>query len=196
MGDYVVGAVVPLGGQPTVKVADNRLQGINIRGKTYLQSRAIPDSVVCIACGMNVKAHQIDTHHLAHVGQRDGHPPKLAWHEPYSADSFQAIFAAEYETAFDILVERQRKYGPQNIRNLGLAGVFGRLADDKIERVRKALNGKFVEGRVVLDPIQDFDDESFDDALYDIANYALIMLVLRQGLWGAPLQEEIDGQAG
>ncbi len=98
-------------------------------------------------------------------------------------DTFHAIFAE----AFDILVERQRKYGPENVRHLGLYGVFTRLAYDKVERLRRAMNGVLTNGEVELDLAKDFGDESFDDTLIDIANYALIMVALRRGVWGRPL---------
>src|SRR3990172_4304875 len=81
-------------------------------------------------------------------------------------------------------IERQRKYGPENVRKLGIFGVFGRLADDKVERIRRALNGRIAHGEVVLDDLADFNDESFEDALLDIANYALILIALKRGLWG------------
>jgi len=100
--------------------------------------------------------------------------------------TFQEIFTKIFDEAFNLLVERQRKYGPENIRTLGMFGVFSRLASDKIERVRRGMNGTVVHGEVHLE-YTDFGDESFDDALLDIANYALIMLCLKRGLWGAPL---------
>ena len=104
--------------------------------------------------------------------------------------TFQGVFKDIFDEAFDLLVERQRKYGPKNVESLGLYGVFNRLSDDKVERIRRALNGKVEHGRVVLDTAVDFADESFEDALFDIANYALIMIALKRGEWGKPLAEE------
>jgi hypothetical protein len=103
--------------------------------------------------------------------------------------TFQDVFSGIYKEAFDLLVNRQKKYGPENIRMLGLYGTFGRLADDKIERIRRGMNGKIVHGKIEMD-VTDFDDESFEDALLDIANYALIMIALKRGLWGKPLDEK------
>lgn len=110
--------------------------------------------------------------------------------------TFEDVFMALFDEVFELLVERQRKYGPDNIRRLGLFGVFGRLADDKLERIRRALNGRVVRGVVVLDKQgADFDDESFEDALKDAANYCIIMLALWRGQWGYPLAAEVDGDA-
>jgi hypothetical protein len=104
-------------------------------------------------------------------------------------NTFQDVFSAIYKEAFDLLVERQRKYGPKNIESLGLFGVFGRLSDDKIERIKRGMNGTIENGKVTI-TTRDFEDESFDDALLDIANYALIMIALKRGLWGKPLDDK------
>jgi hypothetical protein len=101
--------------------------------------------------------------------------------------TFEDVFEGIFTEAFDLLVERQRKYGPDNIRQLGTFGVFGRLADDKVERIRRAMNGTITHGRVELEDVEKFADESFEDALFDIANYALIIIALGRGLWGKPL---------
>lgn len=108
------------------------------------------------------------------------------------SDTFQGVFDGIFKEAFELLVERQRKYGPKNVESLGLFGVFNRLSDDKVERIRRAMNGKIEHGRIMLDDIGDFGDESFEDALFDIANYALIMIALKRGVWGKPLAPEVD----
>ena len=122
-----------------------------------------------------------------------------AWPEPdpwprdvNTTPSFEETFRDIFREAFDLLVERQKKYGPENIRSLGLWGTFDRLASDKIERVRRAFNGKLENGTLVTWLSEDFTDESFEDALLDIANYALIMLSLKRGVWGRPLEGELD----
>jgi len=106
--------------------------------------------------------------------------------------TFEETFKGIFQEAFDLLVERQRKYGPENIRSLGLWGTFERLSSDKIERVRRAFDGTLRHGRLETWVDDDFGDDSFEDSLLDIANYAFIMLALRRGAWGRPLQEDID----
>lgn len=105
----------------------------------------------------------------------------------YDPETFQATFQQIFDEAFRLLVSRQKKYGPENVRSLGFFGVFGRLADDKVERIRRALNGKVVHGKVELEAMQDFQDESVDDSLLDLINYGAILLALKRGQWGKPL---------
>ena len=113
-----------------------------------------------------------------------------------TTETFEDVFSGIYSEALEILIERQKKYGPNNIRQLGLYGVFSRLAFDKIERVRRSLNGRVVNGDVILDlGGEDFADESFEDALFDIANYALIIIALRRGQWGRPMADEVARDA-
>ena len=113
------------------------------------------------------------------------------WGDLYVPSSFQQTFADVYHTAFTLLVERQKKYGPENIDQLGLWGVFGRMGDDKINRLRRAFNGTIKGGKIEIDLNDGHGDESVDDTLLDIANYALIMYALKHGLWGKPLEEDM-----
>ena len=107
--------------------------------------------------------------------------------------TFQEVFTELYDEAFNLLVERQRKYGPENIRSQGIYGVLTRLSDDKIARVKQSLQGTIVNGKIDLDPIRDAEaTDTFEDALLDIANYALIALSLHRGLWGCPLEEDVE----
>ena len=99
--------------------------------------------------------------------------------------TFQETFREIYSEAFGLLVQRQAKYGDLNIQQLGLYGVLSRVANDKVSRVMKSMNGQIVDGKVLLDPIkEEHADEVFEDALLDIANYALIAIALKRGVWG------------
>ena len=54
------------------------------------------------------------------------------------------------------------------------------------------MNGRVVNGKVVIDPISDREAaDTFEDALLDIANYSLIALALKRGLWGKPLRAPV-----
>jgi len=101
--------------------------------------------------------------------------------------SFEATFAEIYSEAFALLVRKQERYGDSNIQQLGIHGVISRIAYDKIERAKRFLNGKVVDGEVILDPLPDGGDESLADTMLDIANYALITVALQRGKWGRPL---------
>lgn len=87
-----------------------------------------------------------------------------------------------------IMIERQNKYGPQNIRDQGLYGVITRAVADKVARITTALNGRLVKGRVVLDPIVDSEaQDTFEDGLFDAANYlGPIALMVYRGWWDLP----------
>jgi hypothetical protein len=107
--------------------------------------------------------------------------------------TFEGTFTEIFEEAFDLLVERQRKYGPKNIERLGLFGVLSRLANDKVERIMRGMSGTIRGGQVEIE-LSDAQDESFEDSLLDIANYALIAIALKRGVWGLPLMEELDAE--
>lgn len=105
--------------------------------------------------------------------------------------TFEDVFDGIAFEALQILYDRQRKYGPENIRQQGLWGILTRIKDDKIERVRRAFNGVIEKGAIKLQEIADgSDDDTFEDALFDIANYALIMVALKRGVWGKPMRED------
>ena len=106
---------------------------------------------------------------------------------------FEKYFSTLYDEAKGILVQRQRQYGPANIESLGVPGVFSRMSDDKMSRVKKALNGSVVKGRVVLSDasLAELQHPSVRDALIDSANYALILLSLIDGQW-THLQVDYD----
>lgn len=102
----------------------------------------------------------------------------LTWDEAVEAFYLQANI---------IMLDRQAKYGPGNVTSQGLYGIVTRLSADKMQRLMKAMNGRVIEGKVVLDPLpDDFSDESLDDTLFDIANYSLIAWMLRHGYWELP----------
>ena len=85
--------------------------------------------------------------------------------------SFEDVFDGIAFEALSILYDRQRKYGPENIRRQGLWGIFTRIKDDKIARVQTAFNGLIRKGQIELEDIADgAEDETFEDALFDIAH--------------------------
>lgn len=110
--------------------------------------------------------------------------------------TFEQVFQKIYGEAFDLLVAKQRRYGNKNIEQLGLHGVISRISNDKAERAKKFLNGKVINGVIVLDPLDESTDESLEDTLLDIANYALIAVALKRNLWGRPLNSEVEADRG
>lgn len=77
-----------------------------------------------------------------------------------------------------VLESKQRDYGPRNISVWGLHGVLVRLSD-KIERLAHLMGQRRRKAQ----------NESIDDTLRDIANYAVIAQLLRSGSWP---QIEVD----
>ena len=105
--------------------------------------------------------------------------------------TFEQVFQEIYKEAFDLLINRQTKYGSANISQLGLYGVINRIASDKSSRILHAMNGSVIAGRVHLEDFEAHADETIEDALLDIANYALIAIALKRGKWGAPLERDV-----
>lgn len=99
--------------------------------------------------------------------------------------TFEQTFARIYDEAFQVLLSRQAKYGPHNITQQGIYGVLTRIAHDKVQRVMRAIKGTLVDGVLHVDVDSGEDEDTFEDGLIDIANYALICLALRRGVWGA-----------
>lgn len=71
-----------------------------------------------------------------------------------------------------VFLERQEKYGVGNISAFGLKGVIIRM-NDKLERLKRA---EFGNGGEV-------SDETVEDTLIDLLNYAAIGLMCKRGTW-------------
>ena len=90
-----------------------------------------------------------------------------------------------FEEAFDsivadlraLMIDKQRDYGPGNITAHGEYGVMVR-ASDKLARLNNLLNKK---GPARFESIQ--------DSWADLANYAIIAMMLRRGTFLLPLDE-------
>lgn len=107
-------------------------------------------------------------------------------HDGQGRPFFEYLLFPYYAEAFEILVERQAKYGPKNILDAGVYGVVEQLRN-KVERASAQLRGTVVDGRVVLDPMDDETKKVFRDSLLDLANYSIIALALTEGLWVADM---------
>lgn len=81
----------------------------------------------------------------------------------------------------ETMIAKQRAYGVGNIAKFGEFGVMVRLSD-KQERLHNILN----KGGTAT------HDESLEDTWLDMANYGLIGLMVRRGIWGLPME---DGSA-
>lgn len=105
--------------------------------------------------------------------------------------TFEDVFDGLAFEGLSILYDRQRKYGPENIRQQGLWGIWQRIRADKMARIDRSFNGRIEHGQIVLELIRDdFGDETWEDTLFDISNLALIMIAVKRGVWGFPMREE------
>jgi hypothetical protein len=111
-------------------------------------------------------------------------------------ETFEEVFEKIYGEAWDIMMQRQRRYGPENIRKQGLHGVTTRIGEDKLSRIKNTLRGRVVAGEVVLEEMSPEDLAVAEDAFFDIANYALICVSLLRNRWGFPMAGEISKAEG
>ena len=113
-------------------------------------------------------------------------------------NDFRTYFNGLYREAEEILVGRQAQYGRGNIESLGVPGVFSRMSDDKVSRIKKALNGEVVKGRIVLseESLKELQHPSVRDALIDSANYCLILISLIDNRWSELELSEVDRTKG
>lgn len=79
----------------------------------------------------------------------------------------------------ELMINKQRDYGHRNIMDFGEYGVLVR-ANDKIARLKNLLGKKEPK------------NEALEDSWRDLANYAIIALMLRKGTFTLPLKEDAD----
>ncbi len=77
----------------------------------------------------------------------------------------------------ELLIEKQKDYGPQNILKFGEFGCLVR-ASDKVERLINLMKSK-----------EDPRHEAIEDSWKDLRNYAQIALMVRDGEFDLPLKE-------
>lgn len=102
-------------------------------------------------------------------------------------DAFTTAYTKHVEEAFAIAIQRRRAYGRANIIEQGIAGVLGRMAHDKMARIKRYAVESVVAGyhnEHGLDAIErTVSDAQLRDDLHDAVNYALIALMLLDGEW-------------
>lgn len=96
--------------------------------------------------------------------------------------SFQEMMVRLANECTSLCISKQRDYGSANIPAFGLVGVVVRM-NDKFERLKNLLK----TGRKP-------SNESLEDTLVDVANYAMIALAVHRSWWTdrqcPPLLEE------
>jgi len=108
---------------------------------------------------------------------------------------------AGFEDSFDeitnrmkeIMLEKRALRGTGNIQRQGLMGVVTRIAEDKMSRIQREaediyLYKKLMEREVPVATVNKYitnveSVESLEDDLLDVANYAIIAIMLIRGTW-------------
>jgi len=80
----------------------------------------------------------------------------------------------------DLLIAKQKDYGPGNINAFGEYGVLVRV-NDKVERLKHLLSPSGENAP---------NNESIDDSWRDLTNYPIIAQMVRRGWWNLPLDKE------
>lgn len=96
-----------------------------------------------------------------------------------------------------LLLERQQKYGPENIRAGGLPGLYLRL-NDKLRRLWHLVGldvlvkhgTLWVAAERSTAPPAAALDESMEDSHLDGVNYFVIAELVRRGYWGLPMASD------
>jgi hypothetical protein len=109
--------------------------------------------------------------------------------------SFEDRMFPLYRKAFETLVERQKKYGPNNILLAGEWGVMEQI-QNKVARARAQLHGEIRSGQVQLGTMSADTMEVYRDSLLDLANYSLILIALAEGRWTAEMVVDWDEEFG
>lgn len=96
----------------------------------------------------------------------------------WKADTFEEAMDLVHTLLKDLMIKKQMDYGSQNILKFGEMGVIVRM-NDKLERLANLVKS----GRKP-------ENELLDDTYLDIANYAIIALMLRHGIFDLPLDRK------
>jgi len=127
------------------------------------------------------------------------HTSSTIIYDEYNGEDEVVIIPVTYEQALDIvlaemreiMLDRHRKYGPNNILRGDVHGLITRIGDKlaRIEEDHKYCSFKVCKWDNVLTPEdREFTDETAEDAWLDLANYAgPIGIMLQRGWWELPL---------
>lgn len=89
-------------------------------------------------------------------------------------DNFQEDAQEIYDELLSILVIKQIDYGPLNIWNAPGGATNGLMVrmSDKLERLKNLIYNS-------IEP----NNEALEDSFIDVANYAIIALMVERGIW-------------
>lgn len=114
---------------------------------------------------------------------------------PYPGEEVDVVeeFEAHINIAKEIFREKYRSRGGSNITAQGFPGVFNRINYDKLVRLKQISDNltvirisrdiKQADIKEIMQRHSISEEDAIDD-LYDIANYAIILIMLIQDTWG------------
>jgi hypothetical protein len=114
--------------------------------------------------------------YMSRIGHLKGKRTKPEPTKEYKPVSFEDIVAKTFKDAESLLLKKHKDYGPLNIAHApggAMNGLMVRM-HDKMERL------KHLTYQV---PDQKPHYESIEDTLIDLANYAIIGLLVQRGQW-------------
>lgn len=100
--------------------------------------------------------------------------------EPKFPEQFEE-YKLILEEIYNMHKKKSQDYSAWNVKGVGETGVAVRIWD-KTARLMNLLGWDIATGN--LNKPQNPHNESLDDTLFDLAAYAVIMIVLRRGKWG------------
>lgn len=120
-------------------------------------------------------------------------------------ETFEQAIDSVYESMRSIMISKQKLRGSGNIDNQGLMGVVTRMKDDKLERIMKSVKRDVLREQLLNDGVpeqivnqyypsrivaEQHAEDSLEDDLLDVANYAIICVMVLRGIWGLPVVSE------
>ncbi len=106
---------------------------------------------------------------------------KTAYVETDKYPEQTAAFEDIIQNMLDTYKMKMEDYSPWNMRGTGELGAITRLWD-KTARLMNLMGFDIGTGK--FSALKDPKNESIDDTLLDLANYAIITMILRKGKWG------------
>ena len=90
--------------------------------------------------------------------------------------SFESAVAQTFQELLDLLLSKHKDYGPKNIADAPGGAING---------LRVRMHDKLARINNLYDSIRDMapEHESFEDSFKDMANYAIIGLLVIRGQW-------------
>ena len=92
----------------------------------------------------------------------------------FNDTSFESAVGATYQELLDLLISKHKDYGPKNIAEAPGGAING---------LRVRMHDKLARINNLVDSGKNPEHESLEDSFKDMANYAIIGLLVLRGKW-------------